>query len=918
MRELLATTRLLTLTGAGGSGKTRLASRVVDWSADSAWWVELAPIREAVHLLAAVLAAAGVEQGSRSASKALVDSLRDQDAILVLDNCEHIVEACAELVELLLKSCPRLRVLATSREALGIAGERAWLVSGMGLPGHDADFETITNSESVALFSERARSAQPGFMVDQGNAATIAAICRRLDGLPLAIELAAARVPTVPLVEIVARLDEGFAAPGSARGGGRTARHRTLRQAISWSYDLLEPAHRVMLQCASVFAGDFDIRDAESVCASDELGKDEVLDCIGALVDKSLIAMRESEGAARYYMLETIRQYARDLLREAGQENVVKERHARTFMELMRDAEPHFITRARPEWVRRVQLELDNVRVALAWTHDHDQKGFIEFAGLLGWFWYSSGLWGEGRQWLEKAIVESDERREQGVDRVRVLLGAGVLASLQADSVAALRWLEECVSLAEQLSDNSRRSYARAYIGVSYGQSADERALAPTEAARDWFEAAGDLYGLRLSLVVLATYQMLRGNVALSRSIAERAVTIARESGLDRELAIALQVLAATELVENDLKSARDHFRESIAALTRDPSVFWAARALQLLGLVTCRLGDGLRGARLLGAAERGRDLVGAALLPHDRQRLEPVIDATRDTVGEEAFRVAWQEGKALTLESAAAYALGDSANAATHLDGANASDERAVTPVLKVRTLGPLEIECDGRMLRGEEWQHQKPKELLLYLLTHPEGRSRDQIGLVFWPEATAAQVKNIFHVTLHHLRKALGRSDLIVFTADRYRIAWELGVWFDAAVFEATLSDTYEQRSAVRFAGRKVLTDTQALALYQSDFLGGEHMAEWHFEPRERLRRLYVEAMMSRLRKGSSNAVDDTTIEDLRRVVRVDQLNQEANALLVEALERRGLAEEAQAARAVFLTLWRRELGTEPAGMA
>ncbi|MEW5917630.1 MAG: AAA family ATPase, partial [Gemmatimonadota bacterium] len=302
--SLLESNRLLTLTGAGGSGKTRLAAEVavrsVEGFSDGVLWIELAPLGDPDLLPTYLLDVLGLEPGARPAMTALMDSLREREALMVLDNCEHLVEACAALVSILLRGCPHVRVLATSREALGVNGERAWLVPGLALPPSDvAPVADIAESSAVKLFVERAQGALASFHLTTANAGAIAHICRRLDGLPLAIELAAARVRTLPPEELATRLDDALRVLGA---GARTAtsRHRTLRETVDWSYRLLDEREKTLLQRLSMFAGDFTLNAAESVGADVDLDAADVLDIIGALVAKSLIVMRESEGTARY------------------------------------------------------------------------------------------------------------------------------------------------------------------------------------------------------------------------------------------------------------------------------------------------------------------------------------------------------------------------------------------------------------------------------------------------------------------------------------------------------------------------------------------------------------------------------------------------------------------------------------------
>ena len=884
VERLLGSVRLLTLTGAGGSGKTRLASHLAQRAAaahpDRVIWVELAPVQEAARLPETVLAAIGTEQGSRAAIDALFDVLRDRTALLVLDNCEHLVAAAAGLVESLLLAAPGLRVLATSREALGISGEHAWLVPGLSLPDMDATPDAIAHADAVRLFVDRAQSALATFQLNRANSSAIARIVRRLDGLPLAIELAAARVRSLTPEQLAERLDDVFKILTS---GARTAvaRHRTLRAAIDWSYRLLDARERSLLQRLSVFAGDVAIEQIEEVCAGGDLDAGDVLDTLAALVDKSLVVMRELGDTARYSLLETIRQFAREKLGESDDAASFAERHARAYLALVDDAAPHFITRERPVFAARIQRELDDVRVALAYTRDHTPRDHVRFAGRLGWFWYSSGLWTEGRRWSEGAIAVGDASPP---DRAAVLLGAGVIASLQADYRTAVAFLRESAAIAAAIGDRSTESYALAYLGVVYVQSGDD-AGEPTGRALTWFESVGDLYGLRLAHVVLSTHFLLRGDLGSARRHAETGADVARQFGLDRELAIALQVYGLVVLTAGDLRQA--------GTLFRDPEGGGIARALELLGIVVCRLGDARRGVRFLGAAAACRASIGAEQFEHDRKRLEPVMLAAREELGADRFARDWDEGSSRPLDDVLAEAVEPLASAPTVPVASEQTTQEKSGPVLDVRALGPLEIRRDGVLLPADAWRYVRPRELLLYLLAHPAGRTRDQIGLVFWPDSSAAQVKNSFHVTLHHMRKALGRADLIALDGERYRVRWELGVRFDARAFADAIQPAIRQLKAAR-SGADVSEPLErirsAVELYRGDFLEDESAGDWHLETRDHLRQLCSDGLLL-LGEHLTRSEDYAEAAEMyRRAIAIDALSEEAHRRLMLCLARSG----------------------------
>src|SRR5206468_7983321 len=391
VQELLQSMRLLTLTGAGGSGKTRLAlevaSRVGTQYPDGVAWVELAPLSNPELVPHHVADALGVRRdGIRSAGDALLEALRDWDALLVLDNCEHLVEACARLAEALLRRCPRLRIMTTSRAALGVGGERTWLVP------------VLAEREAVRLFVERTQAVRPSFQLTDTNTAAIMQICRRLDGLPLAIELAAARGRVLDPQQIASRLDDVFAL---LSGGSRTGlpHHRTLRSTIEWSHALLTDQEQILFRRLAVFAGGFTLDAVEALAEGD------VLDLLSGLVEKSLVLLETEALEARYRMLETIRQFAQERLEEAGETAELGRRHAQFFLARAEAAEP-FLSTQSEGWQERLAEDLGNLRAAADWfEQQHDEPdGALRLAAALHWFWFALGRYREARRRLEAAL----------------------------------------------------------------------------------------------------------------------------------------------------------------------------------------------------------------------------------------------------------------------------------------------------------------------------------------------------------------------------------------------------------------------------------------------------------------------------------------------------------------------------------
>src|SRR5918998_4342554 len=463
VKRLLEYNRFLTLTGSGGCGKTRLAlaaaRELVERFEDGVWLVELASLSDLALLPQAVASTLGVrEQPGRSLIETLSDYLGSKKVLLVLDNCEHLIEACAELAEALLHSCPELRVLATSREAMGLTGEVDWPVPSLSLPDlrRLPDIGSLPRYESARLFVERTMAVKPTFALTEQNAPAVAQICYRLDGIPLAIELAAARAKVLSVEQIADRLDDSF---GLLSAGGRATRPRqhTLHATMDWSHELLGREERILFRRLAVFSGGFSFEAAESVCIGEDVERDEVLGLLSRLVDKSLVVARAERGETRYRLLETIRQYGREKLEESGEEAEVGQRHAGYCLGFAEEAERELGGPDQARWLTRLEAEHDNLRAALSWS-----LGEVGDAGLgarltaaLWSFWSTRGYVNEGRKWLESAISRSEHAvtAPPTLARAKALNGAGVLAMVQDEVGAAKVHIEEGLSLYRELGD---------------------------------------------------------------------------------------------------------------------------------------------------------------------------------------------------------------------------------------------------------------------------------------------------------------------------------------------------------------------------------------------------------------------------------------------------------------------------------
>jgi predicted ATPase/DNA-binding CsgD family transcriptional regulator len=705
VRRLLATTRLLTLTGPGGVGKTRLALAVagdeLETFPDGVWFVDLAPLAEPGLVPQGVASALGVrQQPGRPMLEALADMLRARRMLLVLDNCEHLLPACAELADTLLRTCPDLTILATSRAVLDVAGEIAWPVPSLGLPSTHAGPAAgwAAGSEAVRLFVERARAAAPHFELDDGNASAVATICRRLDGLPLAIELAATRVRALAPQQIVERLDDAL---GLLVTGPRTApaRLQTMRAALDWSYSLLSEPDRRLFERLAVFAGGWDLEAAEAVCAGDGIQTGEILDALTRLVDQSMVAAEPSaDQTVRFRLLEPPRQYAGERLGVRDEVDLVQRRHANYYTALV---ERIGTVAWGPDSVgRRATLEREygNVRAALRWLVARGEADAAQRLGsTLMSFWQLTGRAGEGRAWLDE-ILSLPAGTARTTARVRALVAAGRLAIELGDFRVAQSMLEEGHALARALGDRPgvvevlnelgivalfRREFALARAlaeeGLSISQTTGQRAMEG------------------LSCFVIAEAAYLLGDPA-AVALAERALGILTDVEFPSVASIALRTLGAIHFVRGDFPTARALFERGLAAHPPDVvelnqlsilvhlgwvateegdlprAKSWLIQALRLaqqnfgrarlvvplegLAQVAAASGQPSSALRLAGAAAALRETHAVRPTPTEHAQLERWLTRARANLGQMAVHSAWATGRQLTPEKAVAEAL--------------------------------------------------------------------------------------------------------------------------------------------------------------------------------------------------------------------------------------------------------------------
>jgi predicted ATPase/DNA-binding winged helix-turn-helix (wHTH) protein len=666
LAQLLHSTRLLTLTGAGGCGKTRLALEVArqvrDDFPDGVWLVDLAPLTESALVTQAVAAVLDVRQtSSRSLLDTLSDQLRHRRLLLVLDNCEHVIDASAELAETLLRAVPGLTILVTSREALGIGGETGWRVPSLTVPAadHAASSDDLMDYEGVHLLVERARAADSGFAITRGNAGAAIEVCRRLDGIPLAIELAAARLKVLSIEQINARLDDLFRLlAGQSRTIGR---QRTLEATLEWSYELLSEAERRMLRRLSTFAGGWTLEAAEVICAGDGIARGDVLDLMARLVDKSLVMVDdEGNGHRRYRYLETVRQYAWERLRQSGEMDRLRARHFAFFLDLARRAEPELLKADQLQWLRDLDLEHDNLRTALEWQLSSDRPGpeGVEAAARLHWFWLKRAYFTEGRHWLETALARS--ATPPAARRAYALMALGTIVFFQGGFEHAQRLLEESAALARGAGELSVVALAlgmHTLAALERGDVADaaRRAEEAGAAAR----AAGDPWVEGPSLSYFAYQALFVGDVERAERLHEEILARGRAVGELWSIGIVLYDLAMLRVVQHRYADARALCREAIEIGREFRDRRAIAWCLGMFAGADAAEGHPLRAARLLGAMEGQLDSIGAPPQPSFNMVIrDRYFGAVEDELGSSAYQQALAEGRAMPLSQAITYAI--------------------------------------------------------------------------------------------------------------------------------------------------------------------------------------------------------------------------------------------------------------------
>ena len=708
IKKLIAANRMVSLTGSGGAGKTRLSLHVgaecLNQFSDGVWLAELAPVTAPALVPQTLLSIFNLrEDGRRTALEVLINYLRPKTVLLILDNCEHLIEACAQTSEDLLRACPKLKILASSREALGIAGEVPYRVPSLATPNPNQlpPLEILLAVESIRLFIERATTAKSDFRLTKDNASSVAQICFRLDGIPLAIELAAARVKVLSSEQIALRLDDRFRL---LTGGARTAlpRQQTLRALIDWSYSLLSEQEKILFRRLAVFVGGWTLEAAESVCG-EERGGFEILDLLTRLVDKSLVITEEVTGETRYHRLETIRQYSREKFFETDEVETIRNCHLAFYVHFAEEAEKQLQGRERVAWIHRLEAEQDNLRTAMEWGLAKNPESALRIAACLPLFWTTGGISAEGFRWIQQATVEYLEQigeQEQSSLRAKGLGGLAYLYMSMGDNANGKRVAEQSVALFRQCQDQNGLAYSLLILAYPLEFLGERlQAQATLNESIVIARAEKNIYILASALSNLARITVgLRDDIDAAERYAEEAIRISREAGIEYTSAVAHEMKSIIAARRKDYEEARaligkalnayqetgapfnvtlaksnlahmerelgnyaialDTYRDTIVAFRDAGHTGAVAHQLECFGFIALAQNHPERALQLFAAANALREKGGTPMTPDEQIYYDEQLKCLREEINSIQFDAIWSKGRAMTMEQAIEFAL--------------------------------------------------------------------------------------------------------------------------------------------------------------------------------------------------------------------------------------------------------------------
>jgi len=907
--SLLARNRLVTLTGPGGCGKTslalRLASAVRSACSDGVWVVELARLSDPGATPDAardILQAGGVfaeEADTLTSQEWVIAALRRRDALLVLDNCEHVISACADFVEALLRGCPRVRILATSRAALRLQEEAEWLIPPLDLPPLelrcDSDASAVARLRSYAaveLFVDRARAIVSAFDLTADNATLIAQICHRLDGLPLAIELAARSIKSLSLRQI----EDDIANDARFLAGGRRtaeARHQTLYATINWSYRLLAHDEQATFRRLCALVGDFDARLAGAVC---DVPRARMTASLSALADASLVQVTRYEEEARYRILETVRQFGRSQLVAEGEAEATCERYCRwaeRYAAAMSDAGGDDPKRS----LEGLEREHDHVRAALGWMQSRrETTRALRLAIRLPPFWRQRGYIAEGRRWLEGLLTQRDpadpslifvaacndvgvlalwqgdyqcahawhetalailRRGDRGASSgpltamtAMTQFRLGFLAEKCGDYVSAERHLEQSLLLYGAIDDAAGKHMARSRLALIYQHRGEHtRAQTCLEESLAFYRVRSEHGPAAALLLNLGAIALERGRLRRAAALLEESLRLNERIGDRFASLFSLTYLGFVSLRQNELTRSEHCFRQALSLTRADSNPAILVRLLDGVAMVAAQRDDLARAACLWGSMIALRSAKRIEYRRAEKRSHERALAAARLRAEANEFHAAWQEGATLSLEAILARASApfySGAAVATRDQPPAAGNLPEPAPDLHIKALGSARVWRGARELVRADFVYAKAQELLFYLLSSPP-RTKEQICLALWPDADLTHAHLNFRVTLYHLRRALGSRDWVIYSQNLYSLnrSRQDALQYDVDTFEARVEEAERQR--VLHPDRACALLEGAVSLYEGEYLQSIGVTEWAAPLQDALRRQYQSALLS-----------------------------------------------------------------------
>jgi predicted ATPase/DNA-binding SARP family transcriptional activator len=980
----LTRSRLLTLTGPGGTGKTRLALAAASAAGESysagVCWIELAPLDDPMLVGQEVASRIGVpDSPGQDAAAAIAAHVADRQVLLVLDNCEHLTIAIARLAEQLLTGCPGLSILATSREVLGVDGERNWPVPPLSLPDESVrpTQSALSEFDAVKLFEQRAQLIQSSFAVSDDNAAAVLAVCRRLDGLPLAIELAAARMRMLSVSQLAERLDDIFSV---LVGGTRSAppRHQALRATLDWSYELLEGEERAVFLRLSVFAGGFTLAAAERVATGGDIQPARMLELLERLADKSLLQADLTGTAARYRLLGIVREYAAEQLARSAEQNAVRLAHLAWYVRFVQETVPR-IDRGEggPQALEReldaVDAEIANLRVALDFARQAGETiAALQIAGPLGHYAYLRGHYHEVRQWMDAAVTGRGTEVPAGL-RAQALLGSGRLALLQCDYVPAIRRLEAALRLYRDLDDQQGIGATLQVLGsVAREQGRYARAMELHTESLAAAEAVGDRWAIARAHGHVGFVLWVQREYADATTECATALAMSRELADSEEIAwaqISLGAIARYQRAADRASALLSDSRALAEQLGFREGIAWSLEQLGLLALDrgdpdaasllrssleihhelrdtwrTCSLLDDLaavaltngqpgEAASLLGTAEALRQAIGTVVPPCERALREQTIAGARSALGDDRFDDAWQQGLLAQVDDvreslarsadppvpAVAEAPRPAAWAAAVAVPVQSSGDAGGAPQHHLAA-GLIRIRALGAATvhRGDTLVTAADwgyakPRELLFLLATSRPMTRDQIGTALWPDLPPERLGNALHTALRGVRRALGDPDWVTYSNGRYSFNSERKHECDVTTFEQALAVARRAKPA-----EAALPELQrAIAAYGGEFLAGMPCGDWAETRRDELARSFESALLAAGRLQLAAGRLQAAAAAFRRAVSHEPLNETAHRELMNCWARMG--ETARAVRHYheLVEMLRAQVGVPPAAL-